>query len=208
MDNATLLHQKVSGFSLIMGAVLLVISTFLWKGPEVGIAGGLLQVFSCVFWILGLLGLLALLRPTMPGMAAWMSIVATFACIGGNNWGMDGIYFETYAQLGASVTHKGLYEVMGPAALLTLQLPGLLFPITLIVIGIALYRSGKAPAWCGIMLALGGLGFPISRIPRIEMIAHLADLLILIPAVVMGLRMIRSEAGEGVEMALAGNSAR
>ena len=191
MDNSTL-QQKVYGFSLIIASVLLVISTFFWQGGEVGITGGTIQVFSCIFWLPGLFGLLSLLRPAMPRLAAWMSIAATIACIGGNNWGMDGLFFQVYRELGASATHETVYATMGPAAILTLQFPGLFFPLTLIVTGIALFRSKRVPAWCGLCLAIGGLAFPISRIPRIETLAHLADLLLFIPALVLGLRMMGS----------------
>jgi hypothetical protein len=59
------------------------------------------------------------------------------------------------------------------------------FPLTLAVLGIMIARTRVAPAWTGIMLALGGLMFPVARIPRIEAVAHAVDLLMLIPAVVV-----------------------
>jgi hypothetical protein len=43
------------------------------------------------------------------------------------------------------------------------------------------------------MLAFGGVLFPVARIPRVEIIAHSVDLLMLIPAAYMGLNVLRGQ---------------
>jgi hypothetical protein len=42
----------------------------------------------------------------------------------------------------------------------------------------------------GVLLALGAIAFPVSRIPRIEILAHIADLLLLIPMIRIGYSFI------------------
>ena len=75
-------------------------------------------------------------------------------------------------------------------AILFLFIPGSIFPLSLLVHGLMLARGRVVPTWVGLMLALGAAGFPISRFPRIELLAHAADLLLLIPLVWIGLRLL------------------
>jgi hypothetical protein len=66
--------------------------------------------------------------------------------------------------------------------------PGPLFPLSLLVLGVNLSRRKVIPLWTGILICLGALAFPVSRISRIEMVAHLSDLLLAIPVAHLGLR--------------------
>ena len=78
------------------------------------------------------------------------------------------------------VVANAIFWIGGPA-----------FPISLLVLGLILARTGVAPWWAGAMLALGGALFPVARIPRIEGFALCVDLLMLIPAVYLGFNMLR-----------------
>jgi hypothetical protein len=42
-------------------------------------------------------------------------------------------------------------------------------------------RKNCIPLWTGILMGLGAIAFPVSRIPRIELIAHMADFLLAVP---------------------------
>jgi hypothetical protein len=188
-------RKKLFGLSLIMAPILQGISSFFWQGPEVGLAGGTILIYALVFWIPALFGLLWLIGPAMPRFSVWGTLLVSLGCIGGVNWANNGIYPAAYQAAGAgSLTNEALLSAMGASGPLTLHFPGPLFPIMLITIGIALFRTKVVPSWCAILLVLGGIAFPASRIPRIEMLAHVADLLLLIPAAWMGLRML--SAGE------------
>ena len=55
---------------------------------------------------------------------------------------------------------------------------GLLFPIGLMTLGIALAVTNRIPRWIGVALALGGLLFPIGRIPAILSVYITTDLLL------------------------------
>ncbi len=48
-------------------------------------------------------------------------------------------------------------------------------------------RTRTIHIWVGLLLCLGAITFPLSRIPRIEMVAHIADILFLIPVVYLGI---------------------
>lgn len=71
---------------------------------------------------------------------------------------------------------------------------GPLFPLSLLILGINLLRKKAVPVWVGILLCIGAIAFPSSRIPRIEWIAHIADVLLLIPTVAVGFILLKKDA--------------
>jgi hypothetical protein len=163
-----------------------------WRGSDIGIVGGTIQVYSFILWIPALLGLFHLLREKMPRLAVYGSLLAIYACLAGNNFAMDGIYMGAMRALGSGEPTLGsVVEAMSPAGPLVLYIPGAFFPLTLLLVAVALWRAGLVPPWVALLLAVGAIAFPLSRIPRIATIAHLADLLILIPMVWLGLQHFR-----------------
>jgi hypothetical protein len=197
MDTSIDTRRKLFGLALIIAPILLGLSTFFWQGRVIGMAGGVLGVYAFTFWAPALFGLLSLVQERMPSLGTWGILLVVFACIGGANWAMDGILAQAYPAAGSGVvTGDSLFVAMGVAGVLVLQVPGLLFPVTLITIGIALLRTRAVPSWCAITLLLGAVAFPASRIPRIEMLAHVADLLLLVPTVWLGLHMLRTADGK------------
>lgn len=187
-------QRQVYGTSLLLAPLLLAASTFCWIGRDVGIAGGTLAVVSAVFWIAGLLGLVEWLRPHRPRTAAVMTVIVIYAVIAYNNFGMEGIYQEALKVVGAGeVSRPALRNAFGPASLLIVMLlPGGMFPLSIVVLSVLLWRVKAIPAWCMIVLCLGGLSFPVGRIPRIPAIAHATDLLLLIGVAPVAWRYLRS----------------
>ncbi|HVV55792.1 MAG TPA: hypothetical protein VHC47_10725 [Mucilaginibacter sp.] len=64
------------------------------------------------------------------------------------------------------------------------------FPSSLLILGIVLAATKKAPVWKGVMIAISTALFPVSRIFRVEWMAHADDLLILIPSAYIGNEII------------------
>ena len=52
-------------------------------------------------------------------------------------------------------------------------------------------RVRPVPRWVGALLCLSAIAFPASRIPRIDVVAHAADVLLLVPLVYVGLGFLR-----------------
>jgi hypothetical protein len=48
------------------------------------------------------------------------------------------------------------------------------------------------PVWTAVLIALAGVAFPVSRIPRLAIVAHAADLLMLVPMGYVALRKWKS----------------
>jgi hypothetical protein len=49
------------------------------------------------------------------------------------------------------------------------------------------------PLWLGALLGIAAVAFPLSRIPRIEAIAHLVDGFMLIPTMYIGWKFIANK---------------
>jgi len=195
-------EQLLFGITLILAPLLLTISTFFWQNGQIGIVGGIVQVYSFMLWIPAMLGLLSLLRADMPRFAVWGTLLVAVVCVAGANFGTEGIYLagieKMLADLSTSVADlpTTVHAAIAPAGELVLNLPGLLFPLSLILIGYFLWRKSAVSPILAILLCLGAASFPASRIPRIEMLAHVADLLLLIGAGSIGLSILTRRAGQ------------
>ena len=99
----------------------------------------------------------------------------------GAGYGIDAIHGAVHA--GAALDELG-------AGAVALRLPGILFPLSLIGIGVALVRVGIGAGWAGLGLALAGLLFPISRIGSVELLAIAADAVLL--AALVGLAAVNT----------------
>jgi hypothetical protein len=142
-----------------------------------------------VLWIPGLIGLFGLLCTKMPRYATLGLVVAIYGAVGGAAFSFEGLYTAAFA-----ISQEQAIAIWSAQPLpfnLTLFWPGPLFPLSLLVLAINLTRTKTVPLWAGLLLALGAIAFPVSRIPRIEWIAHSVDLLLLIPAAYLGWMMVR-----------------
>ena len=178
--------MKLSFAALILAPLLLGISTFFWTHGEYGVAGGTMLALSTVFWIGCFAVLFGLLGRELPVYASAGFIIAVYGCIGGANFGMVGVFSEAFG-----ISHRAYLDGAAAHSLwfgLLLFWPGPLFPLSLFVLGIQLARKRVIPGWAAALIGLGALAFPVSRIPRIEWVAHTADLLLAIPFCYLGCR--------------------
>jgi hypothetical protein len=53
------------------------------------------------------------------------------------------------------------------------------------------------PLWAGILICVAAIAFPVSRIPRIRLVAHVADVLLLVPLAYTGLGLLKELPAEG-----------
>jgi hypothetical protein len=184
----TTAEQQVWGISMLVAPFLFLLSTFFWQNGEYTITGGTMLVVATVFWIPALMGLFAKLKDTMPTYAIWGLLVAVFGCISGSNFGMRGIYADVFeiskeTLLKEAAAHSISFNI-------TMFMSGPLFPLSLLVLGVNLLRKKVVPSWIGILICSGAIAFPVSRILRIEPIAHLADLLLFIPIASLGWQLL------------------
>ena len=97
-----------------------------------------------------------LLERAAPPAAATLTLVGLIRAAGGVGYGIDSIQ--------AAISTGSIQETDRAVPPLTLQLPGVLFPLSLIGLGVMLARTETVAPWLGWTLAARALLLPLSRI--------------------------------------------
>jgi len=190
MMTADILYLRLKGACLIIAPLLFALSTFFWQNGEYGVTAGTIIVVANVFWIPALSGLFGLLKDKMP----WYSALGLFAamcgaCIGGVAFGLLG-YFSTIFHISHHAYIQTLTKFPVSSGVLIFW-AGPLFPLSLLILGTVLLQKKAVAPLMAVLICLGAIAFPVSRIPRIELLAHLADVLLAVPFVIIGYRFIK-----------------
>ena len=185
-------EKKFYGMALIIAPILFAASTFFWVNGEYGVAAATLGIVSLFFWIPALTGAFSLLRIKMPRYAVYGLWIAVFGCVSGICF-----MFLGYLTTIFNISHTEYLQKLAAypvSSQLLLFATGPIFPLSLLVLGINFIRTKVVSLWIGIFLCIGAIAFPASRIPRIEWIAHVADVLLLIPTVAIGFILLNKNA--------------
>ncbi len=180
-------RTRLLGAAMIAAPALLLASTVAHTaGGGLGEdqAGGVIQVYAMAAFMVAVVGLTRACEGPFPRTAAVMLLIGAIGVAGGVAYGINSIYVD----LGSIDLNENVEGTAGPLAL---QLPGLLFPLTFVVLGVALARAQTEPRWCAIALAVAGVLFPISRIGGIEILAVIADAVFLLALVPLGWRILQ-----------------
>ncbi|RFU39096.1 hypothetical protein DZF91_24205 [Actinomadura logoneensis] len=178
----------IAGSCLILAPVVQATSTFFWQAHRQGITTGTLILLATVLWIVGLARVFHDIEGRVPRYAAVAFPMAVYGCLGGASFGLQGMYEELFG-----VSHADAVRVVGEhpvPAFLTLWVAGVLFPTSMAVLGVVLARIRYVPPPTGILMVVGALFFPLSRIPREVVVAHLADLVLILPFAHIGVLML------------------
>lgn len=155
------------------------LSSFFLVNGEYGVTGGTILILSTVFWIMAMIYLFGLLKTRKPGIAQWGLLLAIFGFLSGALFGFVGVAAEIFG-----ICHQTYIDAFAKYPVSTgllLFWSGPLAPLSLILLGVFFLRTKTTRSWVAIMIIVGGLGFPASRISRNEWLAHGADFALLIP---------------------------
>jgi hypothetical protein len=194
MQQADTLNLKFGGLCLIIAPLLFGASTFFWHNGEYGVTAATLIAVAGIFWVPALTALFGLVKHKMPWYYSGGLFIAIYgACLGGIAFALLG-YFTTIFQISHQTYIKTLAEYPVSSGILIFW-AGPLFPLSLLALGINLIRQKAVATWLGVLICLGGMVFPLGRIFRIELIAHLTDLLFAVPFIILGFKFVgqRSE---------------
>ncbi len=175
---------------LVLGQTLNTLSSFYWESTgRYSMTGSVLIILAMVFWAVGFVGLFGLLKKESPWFSRFGLLYAFYGCLGGIAFGFEGLYstiFDLSDQVGLEAFEKYPLHMN-----LVLFWAGPAFPLTLLLFGVMWIFHRKSARWIGLAMAFGGILFPISRILRIELVAHLADLVLLVPVTAILLTFIK-----------------
>ncbi|HNQ13739.1 MAG TPA: hypothetical protein PKM16_11085 [Bacteroidia bacterium] len=167
-----------------LAPVLLVISQFYWVEGVLSATAGALQVLSFLFWIFAFQGMFHQLKEHYPRYAVWGFFIAVYGCLAGNNFGVDGIFIDAFKEQFPQVSER-FQGKTGNAALIAFFIPGALAPLSWVILGVLFFIKNIIPRWAAIALIVAGIGFPLSRIPRIDWLAHIDNGLLLLSMIVI-----------------------
>ena len=183
-----MLVRRIGGAGLILGPALTLVGTFFWRDDTQGINAAPFNVISSVAWLVGLVAVFRALEARVPWYSAVGLPLAVYGVLGGVAFGVQGMDEELFG-----VAHSEaitLLEAHPVAGNLIFWLAGPLFPATLFALGAVLAWIRAVPVPVGLLICLGAVVFPMSRIAREPLVAHLADVLVLLPFLYLGARLI------------------
>ncbi|MBS1501146.1 MAG: hypothetical protein JST32_03740 [Bacteroidetes bacterium] len=183
---------KIYSVSLILAPVCFAVSSFFWQSDgqyvQYSVTAGTLLIAGSVFWVFAFMALFDLLKDKAPRYAAWGLFIAVYGCLCGG----VGFALRDIMTLMLRIPHKQMLDTFVQHPVfdnIVFWIGGPAFPSSLLVLGIVLATTKKAPAWVGVMIGLSAVLFPVSRITRIEMIAHIDDALMLVPMGYLGVML-------------------
>lgn len=194
MEGATLadrLQKQVAGVSLIAGALLMAPTTYFEYSEETIFAAGVLGLIVYAILIPGLLGIAQLLRQRAPRLSVVAGLIATLGCVAGATFQTALLHEWAAREAGASeAMMAAIIDVTEERVFPVLVIFSILFPISLLTLGIGLLKADVVPTWVAALLVIGAILFPIGHIGTMQLITHLAESLLLIPMVWIGLRFL------------------
>jgi hypothetical protein len=186
VDRRTALDLVVD-LAMIIGPILVFASTVAWVADQEG-ARAVLQIWGMIGLGMVLAGLAHRLRLTVPLGAAAILVLGLAGTSVGTAYGLEIAMVDYFG-----VERLNEQEVL--TAHLGLQLPGLMFPLSLLVTAVLGRRHGMFGAPAAVLLGVAAVAFPASRIPAEAGIALVADGLLLAALAPVGLASLRAARG-------------
>lgn len=188
------------GLALVAAPLLTVIGTFFWDNGVVSRTTGVFQHYASYAWIFAFFMLFTWIGDRKPTYAFVGLVLGVLGCFGSSNFAQEGLYINAFS-MDPAVARTTIQSES--SFILTVFLPGMLFPLGIFLAGLGLKLAKRAETWICIMICVGALAFPVSRIPRMMSVALVADLLLLIPMVTLAMSQLRAERSTGSAAAVA-----
>jgi hypothetical protein len=191
VTTADQLQEKVWGVCLIAAPLLVAASSMLRFNESTLYAAGLTQMYGAFLFIPAVLGLAAQLKHRAPRLAVFGGLAGVLGFVGGINFATVDLYKWAARTAGADdATVRAIVGVTENQLWPALNLPGVIGPLTLLILSIGLFRTGVVPKWAALLLGFGAIAFPMGRVPEIQALLILSDLLLLIPLAWIGFRYL------------------
>jgi uncharacterized membrane protein YgdD (TMEM256/DUF423 family) len=191
--------SRVHGAAAVAAPLLLLASTVAFAtvggGINDGVLGGTIGVWSCFAFVIALVGICRLLEPAAPRAAALLTVLAVIGFSAGVAFNLQAVHLALFGEEVLETPLEGADAV----SILALLPWGLFAPLSLVLIGIALWRTRAVARWSAALLALGGVLFVLSRPERIEAFAVVADLVLVLALAPIGRRMMTARREAAVE---------
>jgi hypothetical protein len=202
MEGTTLadrLQEKVAGVCLIAGALLWAPTTLFEYSEGMLFGAGAFGLVLYALLIPGLLGVARLLRQSAPRLSVVAGLIATLGCVGAAIF-QTALLHEWAARTAGTpeAMVAAIMEITEGRVFPVLVIFGILFPISLLTLGVGLFRTGVAPTWVAALLGIGAIAWPVGHIGSIQLVQHLSETLVLVALVWLGLRSFTGATRQGI----------
>ncbi|TDD05323.1 hypothetical protein E1181_15505 [Saccharopolyspora terrae] len=191
--------QRLQAVALFLGPVIFAASPFFWVDGHYGVNGGMLIALSMVPWVYGLIGEYERLRERVPIAAGLWLLLLLVGMFGSIAFGLQG-FFEGAFGLHSRIGVAGFADYP-PQSLLVLWLPGPVFPGALLVFGVLLFWTRMSPWWDAALICLAAVAFPLGRVLRLEWVAYVVDLLVIVAFAHLAWRAWRRSTADATQAA-------
>jgi hypothetical protein len=189
------LAARIYGVAAILGPLLLLGATtaYILEGEEVnrGVLGGTISVWASFAMIIALVGVLRLLEINRPRAAPILTIFALTGFAAGIAFSMDAIFAAIVGPDLDAALDAAIDDGSGTILILAYLPWGWFAPLSLILIGIFLWRSRTTPWWTGALMIAGGVLFVVGQMERIGVIALIGDAVLLLAFAPIGWMLFR-----------------
>ncbi|MFE1099272.1 hypothetical protein ACFW4K_02060 [Nocardiopsis alba] len=174
-----MLIKRLQAVALFLGPITFAASPFFWNDGHYGVTGGMLIAVSMVPWVYGFLGEYDRLRVQIPNISGIWLIVLLAGMFGTISFGLQGFFEESLGVVNRIALSS--FSEYPPQSLLVLWLPGPVFPLALFVFGLMIGWTRASPRWTAVFICVAAIAFPMGRVLRVDWVAYLADLLLVLP---------------------------
>lgn len=184
---------RTYGVTAIIGPLLLMASTaafiLLGEGINVGVLGGIIGVWSSFALLVAMVAVLRLVEPRAPRAASVLTLLAVIGFGSGVGFNVNAVT-DAIAGPDSVGTLNAIAD--GPDAIAMLAwIPGGWFaPLSMLLIGIALWRTRTVAWWSAALLSAAGVLFVVGRMERIGVLALAADSVLIAALAPLGWAMI------------------
>jgi hypothetical protein len=183
--------RRAAGVSLIAAPLLLLASTVLRFGMGRVFEWYATMKLSFFFFAVAALGLVHLLKGRADGSRLVGGALTLAGCLSGASIVMAAYILESLQGRVPEAQQMSLYLTV-----VNSPLPGLLFPVGLLMLAVALFRKKVVALWAGLLLALGAILFPVGRAVGLEWAVWACDALLAVSMGYVGWRVLTMTAEE------------
>ncbi len=177
--------------SLVVGPALVLLSAIAFvlegEGDNDGEIAGTIQSWGFIVLSLAVIRLTGHLARWNPTGAAVVLALGMVGVAGGVSYGIDAIQADVF-------NTGSIQDTSSSAAPIALQLPGILFPLSFLGLGVMLIQTRAAPIPAGALLAAGAVLFPLGNIPDIQPLTIAANAVLTLAGLLLALALNREAA--------------
>jgi hypothetical protein len=178
------------GLAAVAAPVLLLMSDVAYVtaggGVNDGVLGGTIGVWSCFVFLIAFVGISRSIEALAPRAATALLALAVPAFVAGAGFNVQAIHLGHFGQDFMSSVSEGA-DLVGLLAFLPW---GWFGPLTFVVAGVLVWRTGVFPASSGALLVAGGILFISGRPARIEALVMASDVVLVLAMASIGLALL------------------